>query len=228
MPPARSTAARITPRAPIGGLDGLDHRRQHAAVTHHVRVCEVDDRECVAVAEPLREARGNACRRHPGREVVGRHVTARRHELPVLADVVLLAAAVEEIRHVRVLLGLRDVQLAQAGRLQRVGERALQGLVVEHHERLERGVVARHRDEQPDRPCQRVTDLPRAVGPEVEEHERIARCDAQRRIAEDDGRHELVGETAGIARLDRRSGPLCALPAPSTSAARASSVRSAR
>ena len=180
----------------------------------HVGIRDVDDGERVAVAEALGEPLGDAGGRHLGRLVVRGDVAARGDELPVLAGVLLLAPAAEEVRHVRVLLRLGDVQLTQAGGLERVGERAVQRRVVEHDQRIQRVVVARHRREQPERGRERVADLARAVGAEVEEHERIALDDAQPGVAEDDRLHELVGEPGGVARLDGGRGGLGALPHP--------------
>ena len=59
----------------------------------------------------LHERVGGLARAHLRLVVVGRDVARRRHELADLALVRVLLAAVEEVRHVRVLLGLRDVQL---------------------------------------------------------------------------------------------------------------------
>ena len=159
------------------------------------------------LGEAACDARGG----HLGRVVVGGDIAPRGHQLPVLAVVAVLAPAVEEVRHVRVLLGLGDVQLAQAGSRQRVGQRARQRHVVEGDPRAQRLVVARHRHQQAERRQQRVADLPRAVGTEVEEHEGIAARDAQAGVAEDDRRDELVGKSLGVARLDcgrRRDRPL--------------------
>ena len=64
---------------------------------------------------------------HLGLVVVGRHVARRRHELAPLALLGLLLAAAEEVRHVRVLLGLGDVQLLAAGARDDVRERDRSG-----------------------------------------------------------------------------------------------------
>ena len=100
-------------------VDGLDRRhrgRDHAGVADHVGVGEVDDPELRRVLAPGGDERARrGPRAHLGLVVVGRHLTRRGHELAALAVVRGLLAAVEEIRDVRVLLGLGDVQLATAG-----------------------------------------------------------------------------------------------------------------
>ena len=63
----------------------------------------------------------DAFRAHLGGEVVRRDLGAR-NQLAVLARERRLAAAVEEVRHVGVLLGLGDVELAPAGVRDRVGQ----------------------------------------------------------------------------------------------------------
>ena len=103
----------------------------------------------------------------------------------------------------------------------------MQRLVVERDVRAQRVVVARHRHEQPERRPQCVADLPRAVGAEVEEHERIALRDAQLGVAEHDGLHELVGEAGRVARPRRRPTPTSRAPRRRRPSPRArSSVRS--
>ena len=64
----------------------------------------------------LDERVGGLARAHLRLVVVGRDVARGGHELAHLALVRVLLAAVEEVRHVRVLLGLGDVQLALAAR----------------------------------------------------------------------------------------------------------------
>ena len=98
----------------VDGLDRLHRGLDHAGVADHVRVGEVDDRERrLLVVEVLDERVGGLARAHLRLVVVGRDVARGRHELAHLALVRVLLAAVEEVRHVRVLLGLRDVQLPE-------------------------------------------------------------------------------------------------------------------
>ena len=62
-----------------------------------------------------------------------------------LAGPLVLAAAVEEVRDVRVLLGLGDVQLADAVLGADLGHRLLDLLLLEDHRAVEVFLVARHR-----------------------------------------------------------------------------------
>ena len=65
--------------------------------------------------------------------VVGRYVARRGHELAALALARLLVAASEEVRHMRVLLGLGDVQLLAAGALDQLRQRDPRPLGRERH-----------------------------------------------------------------------------------------------
>ena len=112
-PPAARTQSRTRPSIAIGLLDGCDDRGDRARMADHVRVREVDDAERVAVADLVAHAPARPRRRHLGLQVVARDVARRRDEDPRLALPLALLAAVEEVRHVRVLLGLRDVELPQ-------------------------------------------------------------------------------------------------------------------
>ena len=86
-------------------------------VADHVGVREVDDPEAdVAVLGPCaRERLGGLAGAHLGLLVVGGDVARAGHELAPLAGLGLLLAAAEEVRDVRVLLGLGHVQLPAAG-----------------------------------------------------------------------------------------------------------------
>ncbi len=98
--------------AAVDRLAGRDHGRDDPRVADHVGVREVDHRERVPVADLLDEAVGQLQRRHLRLVVVARDVARGGHHQPRLAGERLLAPAVEEVRHVGVLLGLRHVQLA--------------------------------------------------------------------------------------------------------------------
>ena len=112
----------------VHGLHGLHGRLDHAGVADHVGVREVDDPEGeVAPAPALRERAGGLAGAHLGLLVVGRHVARRVHELAFLARVLVLLAAVEEVGHVRVLLGLGHVELRLAAVGERRGERHVAG-----------------------------------------------------------------------------------------------------
>ena len=73
----------------------------------------------IARRPPRRRRRRRA---HLGLQVVGRDVVRRGEHLAVLAVEGLLAAAVEEVRHVRVLLGLGAAELLQPGARDDLGE----------------------------------------------------------------------------------------------------------
>ena len=112
----------------------------------HVRVCEVDDAEAVPVplelrTEPFGDLRGG----HLGLLVVGAHVARARHEDSGLPAPLLFAAAVEEVRHVRVLLGLGDVELPHALLGKGLRERLVDLLLAERGRAIEVVAIARHR-----------------------------------------------------------------------------------
>ena len=98
--------------APIDGLDRLHSRLDHARVTDHVGVREIDDPERRRILAPsVRKRCRRLARAHLRLVVVGRHVPRRVDQLAALARQRRLLAAVEEVRHMRVLLGLGHVQL---------------------------------------------------------------------------------------------------------------------
>ena len=81
----------------------------------HVRIREVDNREIVRTGPYcVDQCCGHAGRAHLGLLVVGSDL-CRRHQLAILARERLLASAVEEVGHVRVLLGFGGVELPQTG-----------------------------------------------------------------------------------------------------------------
>ena len=94
-------------------IDGLNrlHRRLHlAGVPDHIGVREVDDDYIErGVVERLDDNIGDAGRGHLGSEIVGCDLL-RCDELPVFTAERLLDAAVEEVRHVRVLFCLSHAQ----------------------------------------------------------------------------------------------------------------------
>ena len=94
---------------------GRDRRIPDPGVAHHVRVRELARMNRI---RPLPMAShhcvGDGPRAHLRRQVVGRHVAPGRHQDAVLARERLLDPAVEEVRHVGVLLGLGHVQLRAA------------------------------------------------------------------------------------------------------------------
>ena len=121
------------------------HRRLHfARVPHHIRVRKVHDNHVKRrIPQRLDHRIPNPFRGHLRCEIVRRHLL-RRHQLPILAPKRLLDAAVEEVRHMRVLFRLRHAQVAQVRhrhhvrqqvvhRLRRDHDRQLVGLVVLGH-----------------------------------------------------------------------------------------------
>ncbi len=136
----------------------------------------------------------------------GEGASSRRS--PVLGG---LDAAVEEVGHVRVLLGLGDVQLACAGGRDRRRERGRGALGDERHRVgptflvLGQRRVARHRAHRPCRSIleaalalaeaglgERARDLAHAVGTEVERDHAVARP-YPGLLADERGLDELVG-----------------------------------
>ena len=139
-------------------------------MTDHVGIRQVDDREVIApAANRLDERGGDTGRTHLGLQVVGRHFGGR-DQLPVFSLERLLAAAVEEIRHVRVFLGLGGVELLQAPVGEDLGHR--------------RHVLRRERDEN-------IRKVHLVVG---QRHEGEVSNDARPRESVEVGLHESPGE----------------------------------
>ena len=146
-------------------------------VADHVGVGEVDDPEARAVLAPVRDERvGRGARAHLRLLVVGRDVARRGHELALLALVGLLLAAVEEVRHVGVLLGLGDVQLAHAALGERRRERHLGPRGRERDREREVLLVLGHRHDAVARDVGEASrdDLAHPVGAEVEADDAVA------------------------------------------------------
>ena len=99
----------------IDRLHRLDRGRQVAGVADHVGIGVVEHDQIVfAGIDRGDRLVGEFGRRHFRLQIVGRDFRRRHHDA-VLAGIGLLAAAVEEIRHVRIFLGLRHAQLRAAG-----------------------------------------------------------------------------------------------------------------
>ena len=174
---------------------------------HHVGVREVHDVHVGLVRVDGRGQRGSHVRlAHLRFQIVGGNLGAG-DERALLPCFRLLAPAVQEERHVGVLLGLGDVVLRKArlgqhvgqhvgGELLGIGHRSgylgvVLGQAHEAHLRVRAAIEARERGVH-----QRARDLAGAVGTEVEEHDRVAVAHAapgQRR-----GRDELVGDVRGV------------------------------
>ena len=103
--------------------------------------------------------------------------------MPRLALPLVLDAAVEEVGHVGVLLGLGRVELAQRRACdEHLGERVGDGLLREDDRAVELLAVARHRRQVELRVEQQPRELPRAVGAEVEEDRAVAGLEPRRAL----------------------------------------------
>ena len=119
-----SMAATIRARQLSRTSRAADCRVPDPRVADHVRVGVVGDDEVVATRrDRLHQGIGDTDRAHRRREIVGGDLGARDEEA-VLARPGRLHATVEEVRHVGVLLGLGDVELAPAGLREGLGQRA--------------------------------------------------------------------------------------------------------
>ena len=197
----------------------LLHRPHHggnaAGVPDHVGVGEVDDDEAVvAAANALDRRRRHARGAHLRTLVIRDDVARRRDQHPRLTGMLALAAAVEEVGDVGILLRLRDVQLGDTGLLKRVGEH-VPGTILGEGDGAGLSVPVRGHRGQPGDPMrttievveggvgQRLAELAGAVRTEVEEDDLVARGDPTAAIADHDGLHELVGDTGRMCCLDR-------------------------
>ena len=228
-PPLAWTASTTRPRHSSTVSTAVTAASITPGVPDHVGVREVDDREGEVLLLPVPQERlGRLARAHLGLVVVGRDVARRRRQLAHLALVRLLLPAVEEVRHVRVLLGLGDVELRAAlarddrpdgdrRPLRREGDRERPVLVVLGQRRVAVDDLAELR-----------RDLAHPVGPEVEGEDGVAGPDP-RLLPDRRGGDELVGLVAlvgvlapparrcrrGAARSPRRAGRRPARSGPS-------------
>src|SRR3954454_21447064 len=187
--------------AGVGRLDRPHDRRDHPGVADHVRVGEVDYSEGVAARLELdAEALGDFGRGHLRFLVVRADLARARHEQARLGRPLVLAAAVEEVSHVRVLLRLRRVQLAQAVFGEHLGERLVDLLLAEDHRAGKVVAVVRHRGQVEAAVDEQLRELARPVGPEVEEDRRVVRPEPGPSL-EHDRLDELVGDAEVVARL---------------------------
>ena len=211
--------ARRLDHLPQRQVDRLHRRHRgvhHSGVADHVGVREVHEDEVELVALDRADHRvADGGRAHLRLLVVGRDVLGRRDHRALFPGERLLAAAVEEVGHVRVLLRLRAAKLREPGArddlredvgVERLGERdgEREALVVGGHAGVaagERGgLLSREAVEGVERESAR--QLAGAVGAEVEvEGGVLADVDARVPL-DDEGLHELVGLLRRVRRLD--------------------------
>ena len=220
----------------VNGLDGLNGGVEDTGVTNHVAVREVHDVEISAILVDCGdELLGNLGSAHLGLQIVGGNLGGS-DEHALLALLGLLDAAVEEERHVSVLLGLGGVQLLQAIGGDNVGQDVLGERLGEGDLDVKRRIVLghRHKVRKLDLLALKAVELlvrehaghlTSAVGTEVEEDGRVALVDAL--IVGSKGLDELIaarillvvgldtgnGVGIGIGRIDHDIvGALDALP----------------
>ena len=131
--------------ARVHGLDGPHGGHERARVPDHVAVGEVDDDEVHVRAKRLDGGLRDLVRAHLRRVVIRGDVLGALHHAALLAGEGLLFAAVEEIRHVRILLRLGDAHLREAGAAHDLAQRVGRALVGEGEREARRVLVARHR-----------------------------------------------------------------------------------
>ena len=207
------------PEAGIDGLDRLDRGRQAAGVPDHVGIGVVQHDQVVAAGLDRRHRLvGQFGRRHLGLQVVGRNLRRRHHDA-ILAGVGLFLAAVEEIRDVRIFLGLGHAQLRPSCCADHRAENVCQ--ILRRKDRLQEGVQmlavlghAHRCRELHDATARKAVErrvehgaenLAHAVGPEVEAKHAVAVANAAV-IADHRRHHELVAEIVAIGIRDHRVG----------------------
>ena len=177
-PPARATASTTRPRH----ASVVSTASTTAGITpvwpDHVGVREVDDDEAQAsFVDRRNDLVGDFGGRHLRLLVIARDVARRVDEDPLLLVEWLLATAVEEVRHVRVLLRLGGVELADPVLAQHLGERPLDDVLGERDGEREVVAVARHRREVDAELAELLGELSATVRAEVEEDRRVGRRD---------------------------------------------------
>ena len=195
--------------AGIDRFNCLDSRIEHAGVTDHVAVCEVEDYRIVDVLVDLIDKRvGDFVCAHLGLEVIGRDIGGVNED-SVLALVDSLFAAVEEECDMSIFCELGDSQLAKTRLAEYLAQRHVDSLGLEcdfdvGHLRL----VLSHADvenfglflalEAVEIGIDKSSgDFTRSVGTEVEEHDAVSVLDGLGILA-DAGDDELVGHAVGI------------------------------
>ena len=212
---ARRGRGSNAPETRIDRLDGGHGRADHAGMADHVGVGVVDDDEVEHVTlQTLHEFVGHGVGAHLWLVIVGGHVARAGHKDTFLAIDGLLDAAVEEERHMGVLLGLGDVQLPPPVFGEHVGQYVRGILRREGDGHGELPLVLGHRDEvdgrrarasvEPGEPRfdEGARELPATVGAEVEEQTDVPVLDTRVVLGRDDrGHHELIVLAAPIRRL---------------------------
>ena len=218
---ARVAAGRLEDaEASVERLDRRDRFGELAGMADHVGVGEIDD---VRIVPARRQGAdgflGDLRRAHLRVKVVGRSLPGGDEDA-LFAGIGLLDAAVEEVGHVRVLLGLGQAQVLDAGRGPHVRENVDEVLRRERRRQAELLLVFGEADEvNPGRLRpreirepglrQRPRDLPGAVRAEVEEDDGVAvvdRADGLTVLDEDGRLNELVGLAPGVGLGDRFRG----------------------
>ncbi len=202
----------------VDRFDGVDRRVELARMTDHVGVGEIDEHEVVLLASNRRRGRvGHLRLAHLGLFVVRLHVARRGNHLPVLALEGLFAAAVEEVRDVRVLLGLGAAELRLVvtredlgedvgGRLFGIGNGQGKPLVVRRHADVggeRRGCALGPREVREGRVGESLRDFAGAVAPEVEEDGGVLSAIDASVITYDDRLDEFVALACDVRSADR-------------------------
>ena len=215
-------------KLPIDFLDRTDDGRDVTRVPDHVRVRKVDDHEARhAISNACDRGRGHAGSTHLGLKVVRCNIAGRGNHAARFPRVCELASAIEEVRHVGILLGLGDVELRDAGRFERVRqdvigpvlwERDRAGLTipVRGHRRQSRRTVLTTIEGVEPIIGESHADLPRSIRTKVEKDDLIVMLDAARTIADHRRLDEFIRDASVIRSSDRsldrrtvRSGTLC-------------------
>ena len=184
----------------VGGFHGFHHGLEHAGVAHHVGVGEVQHHKVGRLRLQLRHQRvaqvGGA---HLGLQVVGGHFGRRAQDAP-LARELILPAAREKERDVRVLLGFGNANLGFAVRGQHLAQGVVQVVLLEHRRHAHKRVVVVGEGEVVQvQPLhlksvvvllrQHLRDFTAPVGAEVEAQHHVAVLDSGQRLAIGPGLH---------------------------------------
>ena len=150
-------------------------------MAHHIRIGIVGDHQPdVLITQVFCQRVGDRPRAHLRLEIVGRHVLRRGNQNALFTGKFILFAAVKEVSHMSIFLGLGDAQLPNAGLTgnlsensvdlpRRVGNRNFESFVVPGHRHIGREInAALARKFFEILLDQRTGQLARAIGAEVE------------------------------------------------------------